>query len=170
MIITALRLPVRSLRNFGDERECRVRSMSVSCPISLRDRLAVQPSWATMSAQMSHRPNRDDWMRNVAETQRNLVFPDTTRNMGGFWRGIHKQKLNLAQSVGFLVLFVFYLALFVGLVVENWPLGSAPFWQKVFSGYGPYFLLSLPLILFFLLMHWRIRRSNSHSKPRNTLD
>jgi hypothetical protein len=101
----------------------------------------------------------DDWMRDVAERQRNLVFPDTARNLGGFWRGVRNQKLNLAQSVGLLILIVFYVVLLIGLVAQNWSTGPASAWQKVFYGYGPYLLLSAPLILFFLLLHWRMRHT-----------
>jgi hypothetical protein len=98
-------------------------------------------------------------MRDVNERQRNFVFPDTARNLGGFLRGIYEQKLNLAQWVGSLILVMFYVIVFVGLVAENWPTGRESFWQKILHGYGPYLLLSLPLLLFFLLLPWRMHRT-----------
>ena len=108
---------------------------------------------------MSHGRKSDDWMQKVHESQRNTVFPDTARNFGRFWGGLYRQKLNAVQSVGLLILVVFYILFFVGVVAMHWPRGPEPFWQKIFYGYGPYLLLSLPLLLFFLLLHWRMRRT-----------
>jgi hypothetical protein len=109
---------------------------------------------------MSQGNKSGDWMQKVRESQRNTVFPDTARNLGGFWGGLYRQKLNTAQAVGLLILVLFYIVFFVGLVVQNWPTGPEPFWKKIFYGYGPYLLLSLPLLLFFLLLHWRMRRTS----------
>jgi hypothetical protein len=116
------------------------------------------------SLPMSDGRKQNEWMRDVNERQRNFVFPDTARNLGGFWRGIQTQKLNPVQSVGLLILVLFYVALFVGLVAAHWPAGPESFWEKIFYGYGPYVLLSLPLVVFFLALHWRMRRS----KPTHT--
>ena len=106
---------------------------------------------------MSHEHKPDDWLRKVNESQRNTGFSDRERNFGGFWGGLYRQESNTTQSVGLLILVVFYVLLFVGLVAENWPKGTAPIWQKIFHGYGPYLLLSLPLVMFFLLLHWKMR-------------
>jgi hypothetical protein len=108
---------------------------------------------------MSHKRKSDDWLQMVNESQRNIGLSDRERNFGGFWGGLYRQKLNTVQSVGLLVLIVFYVTVFVGLVAENWPAGPAPIWQKIFHGYGPYALLSLPLLMFFLLLHWQMRRT-----------
>jgi len=78
---------------------------------------------------------------------------------GTFWRGVYKQNLSTTQTVGLLILTLFYVVLLFALVVQHWPSGPASFWQKVLRGYGPYLLLSLPLVMFFLLLHWRIRRA-----------
>jgi hypothetical protein len=107
---------------------------------------------------MSQRHKHDDALCSVDEKQRNVVFPDAVRNMGGFWRGLYEQKLNFAQSIGLLILVLFYVVLFVGLVADNWPAGPEPFWQKLLYGYGPYFLLSLPLLMFFAVLYWRTGR------------
>ena len=101
------------------------------------------------SLSMSHGLKSDDWMQKVHESQRNTVFPDTARNFGGFWGGLYRQKLNAVQSAGLLVLVVFYIAWFVALIGEAWPRGPEPFWEKILHGYGLYFLMSLPLVLFF---------------------
>jgi hypothetical protein len=117
---------------------------------------------ATIS-RMSHGHKPDEWLQEVNERQRDIVFPDTARNFGGFWGGLYRQRLNTVQSVGLLVLVVFYVVVFVGLVAEHWPRGEQSFWQKIVFGYGPYLLLSLPLVMFFLLLRWRIPRPKTHS-------
>jgi len=108
---------------------------------------------------MTHGRKSEDWMREATESQRNTVFPDTVRNLGGFWGGLYRQKLNTTQSVGLVILIVFYVVLFASLVAEVWPRGQASAWQKILHGYGPYLLLSLPLLMFFLLLQWRMRRT-----------
>jgi hypothetical protein len=115
---------------------------------------------------MSNQRKRDEWMRDVAENQRNIVFPDTTRNLGGFWRGIDRQRLNTA--LGLFILLLFYIALIVGLITKVWPDGLGSFWQKLFYGYVPYLLFSLPLVLFFVLMRWRIRRATLAPRMRKS--
>ena len=110
------------------------------------------------SLPVNHERKSDDWLRKVSESQRNTGFSDRERNFGGFWGGLYRQQLNTAQSLGLVILIVFYVVLFVGLVAQHWPPGPAPVWQKIFHGYGPYLLLSLPLLLFFLLLQWRMRR------------
>jgi hypothetical protein len=106
---------------------------------------------------MTNERKSDEWMQEVHDTQRNTVFPDTVRNFGGFWGGIYKRKLTALQAVGLLILFVFYVVVFVGLVAMDWPSGEGSFWQKILYHYGPNVLLSLPLVIFFLLLRWRIR-------------
>jgi hypothetical protein len=71
---------------------------------------------------MNHGRKSDDWMQKVHESQRNTVFPDTARNFGGFWGGLYRQKLNAVQSVGLLILVVFYILFFVGVttLVSLW--------------------------------------------------
>jgi hypothetical protein len=109
---------------------------------------------------MPVRKNLEDLMREVDARQRNYVFPDTVRNAGGFWRGLYQQKLDRTQTIGFIVLIFFYVLMFIGLVIGSWPSGSASFWEKLLSGYWLYFLLSLPLCCFFLVMHLMLRRKS----------
>jgi hypothetical protein len=84
---------------------------------------------------------------------------DWALGVGTFWRGVYKQNLNATQTVGLLILILFYVAVLLALVVQNWPSGPASFWQKAFRGYGPYLLLSMPLGMFFLFLHWRMHRT-----------
>jgi hypothetical protein len=98
---------------------------------------------------MKHR-NPEELAHDLHERQRNIVFPDTARNFGGLWAGLYRQKLNRAQTVGFIVLILFYLVFIVGLVLENS--------EDLRSGYWVYLLLCLPLVGFFFFMRWRLRR------------
>ena len=47
----------------------------------------------------------------------------------------------------------------------TWPAGDASFWHKIFYGYGPYVLLTLPLVIFFLILRSRLRDGNRNSTP-----
>jgi hypothetical protein len=85
------------------------------------------------SLPVNHERKSDDWLRKVSESQRNIGFSDRERNFGGFWGGLYRQKLNTAQSLGLVILIVFYVVLFVGLVAQHWPPGPAPVWQKIFQ-------------------------------------
>ena len=75
--------------------------------------------------------------------------------------GLYRQKLNTLQSVGLLILVAFYAILFAVLVVDEWPRVEAPFWKEILYGYGPYALLSLPLVFFLVLLRWRMRNPNT---------
>jgi hypothetical protein len=72
---------------------------------------------------MGQQRKHEDWLRDLHERQRNFVFPDTVRNVGGFWRGIYEQKLNLVQSVGLIILVLFYVTLLVGSLPKVGPPG-----------------------------------------------
>jgi hypothetical protein len=110
-------------------------------------------------------PESNEWLHQSKDKQRNLVSPDTARNFGGFWGGLYRQKLNTVQTVGLAILIVFYVVLFAGLVAMTWPAGDDSFWHKIFYGYGPYVLLSLPLVIFFLVLRSRLCADNSKSAP-----
>ena len=96
--------------------------------------------------------NSDHWKRELHKRQRNIVFPDTVRNLGTFWRGLRDNELNGIQWVGLVVIFIFYATLFSGLVYGEWRGHSGSFLPRVIETYGVYFLMSIPLILFFLVM------------------
>ena len=101
---------------------------------------------------MNINPESHKWLHKVRDKQRNLVFSDTARNFGGFWAGLDRQKLDSVQAVGLGILVVFYVVLLTGLVAMPWPQGDASLGHRILQGYGPYLLLSLPLVIFFLLL------------------
>ena len=90
------------------------------------------------------------WWQDLQGRQRNYVFPDTARNMAGFWGGLYRQKLNSLQTVGFFVLIIFYLVFIGALIFSEW--------KSLRVGYWVYLLLCLPLLGFFLVMRRSLRR------------
>ena len=105
--------------------------------------------------------NKSGWDHEMQARQRNLVFPDTTRNLGTFYRGIYEQKLSAGQWVGFGILLLFYIALITALGWNSWPKGDASLWRKIIDGYWIYFLFCLPLLGFFLLIRRMARRESA---------
>lgn len=110
-------------------------------------------------SEMPNRPNREEWLRQLHESQRNLVFPDTARNYGGFWRGIRDQKLNGLQWVGLFILVAFQVSAFAITVFIQWPKESGSIWDKFWSSYGLNLLIFSPVIVLFLLFRWSVRRA-----------
>jgi hypothetical protein len=104
------------------------------------------------------RPKRDDWTQDIYARQHNVLLHDQIRNAPRFWGGLRYQKLNLMQWIGLLAVALIYIGVFVLVASESWPSGTAPVWQKILYGYGPYVLLSLPLVFVLLVIDRRFRR------------
>ena len=51
---------------------------------------------------MARRVKRDEWLQDIEDRQRNIVFPDTAANEARFWRNLidGKQRLTVAQKIG----------------------------------------------------------------------
>jgi hypothetical protein len=81
--------------------------------------------------------------------------------MGGFWGGLYRQHLNTTQTIGFLILVFFYVAMLSGLIVSNWPAGSGSLWHKIAHGYWLYILLWIPFLLFLVIGNLKSRISKS---------
>ena len=112
--------------------------------------------------------DQEEWTRDIHDRQRNIVFPDTTRNLGGFWGGLYRQTLTPLQVAGFVVPIVFYILFAVGVVVMTWPSGEGSIATKVINGYWLNFLLCIPLLIFFLAMRWSLRQKKRETTPGNT--
>jgi len=106
------------------------------------------------------RHSKDEWLRDIDARQRNVVFPDTVQNEGRFWRNIYsgEQRLNAAQWVGVLLLFIFFGGSLVFYLVVLWPEGEAPWWQKVIDSYGISMLVLGACALLVILGNRRARR------------
>jgi len=103
---------------------------------------------------------KDEWLRDIDRRQRNVVFPDTVQNEGRLWRNAWsgQQSLNFAQWAGVLVMFLFFGAGLVYVLVMLWPQGQASWWQKVISAYGLYILVIGAGVTIITLGNLRARR------------
>jgi len=107
-------------------------------------------------------------MKDVRESQRNVVFPDTLRNEASGWRRLmtSKQPLIPVQKVG-IGLLLFAMAVSLGGLIFGKLRGSAgsSFFDRVF-GFGDLILLFGIFGAFFLLLRWRVRRALLAHKHR----
>jgi hypothetical protein len=116
-----------------------------------------------MISSVSKKKNPDDWLRDVASRQRNLVFPDTARNEAQFWRNLleGRGQLTATQRVGVGIMAVVAIVLFLLITFE----GNNPFepnfsWLKI-SGAGIRWLVAfgiLAIILLLFRVSQRLRR------------
>jgi len=104
---------------------------------------------------VTHGRKSDDRLQKVNGS---TGFFGKERNFGGWWGGLYRRKWNTLQWVGVLVLLVVYLGVFVVVGINEWPRVEAPLWKKIFYGYGPYAVLSLPLLIFLIVLRWRMGR------------
>jgi hypothetical protein len=111
---------------------------------------------------MNHSGKRD-WLQDIDARQRNIVFPDTVRNEGRFWRNLWegKQPPNLAQLAGVLILLLFWGGFLVTTLWILWPTGNAPWWQKLVNGYGVYIVVVGALLTFIVVGNHRARHKTS---------
>jgi hypothetical protein len=104
----------------------------------------------------------EEWVKDLRERQRNIVFPDTLRNEARGWRRLMKSKqpLTVVQKVG-----IGLLCLGMGVVflvpVSDKLRGSAgdPILDRLVGGFGDWIVLFAVLGTFFLLLRWRVRRA-----------
>lgn len=113
---------------------------------------------------MKHR-DHEKWALDIHERQRNIVFPDTARNFGGFWDGLYRQTLSPFQVVGFIVLTVFYILFAVCVVFMTWPSGKGSTVSKIVNGYWLNFLLCIPLLICFLALRSSLRPRRATTIP-----
>jgi hypothetical protein len=73
---------------------------------------------------------REEWLRDVTDRQRNIVFPDTAANEARFWRNLFNgtRTLSRLQVAGVLVLAVAVLALVVETFIEP---NSGSLWGNI---------------------------------------
>jgi len=89
---------------------------------------------------MSQRPNREQWLRDIEERQRNVVFPDTVQNEARFWRNLQDSPRKALTTIGLAVLAIFvasYLTVFSVATIQ-----AHKFWAFVLAAllvWGPIF-------------------------------
>jgi Flp pilus assembly protein TadB len=97
--------------------------------------------------------DREDWLLQVQQSQRNIVFPDTASNEARFWKNVisGKTPLTTTQRVGLTII-----ALALGL----------PLWfivESLASSILAWLLLAFYAGLF-LLLRWRVHKALGTSK------
>jgi hypothetical protein len=112
---------------------------------------------------------QEEWMNDVRESQRNVVFPDTLRNEVSGWRRLMTsgRPLTIVQKVGIGLLYL-------GMGVVFWaPISDklrrsagSPFVDRVLGGFGTWIGLFAIFGLFSLLLRWRVRRALPADKHR----
>jgi hypothetical protein len=113
--------------------------------------------WYDLLDHMAHQHQSEELTRDIEGRQRNIVFPDTARNLGGFWGGLYRQRLSVFQWIGLIVLFVFYILWGFFTFARHWPRTPVTLWE-ILNGYSIYLLFVVPLVLFFLLLRRSLRR------------
>jgi hypothetical protein len=55
---------------------------------------------------MARRVKRDEWLQDIEDRQRNVVFPNTAANEARFWRNLidGKQRLTVTQKIGLAII------------------------------------------------------------------
>jgi len=105
----------------------------------------------------------ENWMRDVTERQRNIVFPDTVSNEGRFWRNLllGKEHLNAVQVAGVVILVIWAVALAISLTLGDNP--SSSWWHNIFSALIRW-TVALAILIVFLAI---FRISQLYNRKRN---
>ena len=65
-----------------------------------------------------HKHQAEEWERDIAARQRNVVFPDTVQNEARFWRNLGNQPRTPTTRIGLAILSVFVFGLLGRLVFD----------------------------------------------------
>ncbi len=116
--------------------------------------------------------SRKEWLKDVNERQRNLVFPDTLRNEMRFWRnlGSGAGRLTKAQAIGVALLFAAPLGVIVSEAARRYRYaGPGSVFDRLAGAFGYSVLFLLFLGAVFLLIGWRARRALRAIESSNAL-
>jgi hypothetical protein len=112
---------------------------------------------------------QEEWMKDVRQSQRNVVFPDTLRNEASGWRRLmtSKQPLTIVQKAGIGLLFLAMGVVYWSVISDKLRGSSgSPFFDRVLGGFGDWIGLFAIFGLVFLLLRWRARRALFAHKHR----
>jgi hypothetical protein len=114
---------------------------------------------------------QEEWMKDVRETQQNIVFPGTLRNEASGWRGLitSKRPLTAVQVVGIGLMYLGMGVVFWGLISDKLRRSKgSPFIERLVGGFGDWIVLFVIFAAFFLLLRWRVRRALITDKRRES--
>jgi nitrate reductase gamma subunit len=117
------------------------------------------------------KPGQEEWIKDMRERQRNVVFPDALRNEASGWRRLmtSKQPLTTVHAVGIGLLFLAMGVVLGGLISEKLRRSAGDsFIDRVFGGFGDWIVLFAILGTFFLLLRWRVRRALRANKRQSS--
>jgi hypothetical protein len=110
---------------------------------------------------MSGRRKREEWLQDITQRQRNVVFPDTVNNEARFWRNIMEgtQRLTAVQRVG-IGLFALSVVALVFMITFVWNGAKTPVfsWTKLVSGIFEWVFAFMFLGIFLLIFRLSQRR------------
>jgi hypothetical protein len=112
---------------------------------------------------VTKKPNRDEWMRDVAASQRNIVFPDTVANEARFWRNLGSRPLTAVQKIGLIVLILMVVGLFVLYTITN---GESDFRSKLLSGMSLWLTTLVIVAPLMACLAWATKRALWQSRRR----
>jgi hypothetical protein len=116
------------------------------------------------------RRRREEWLRDIEERQRNIVFPDTVQNEGRFWRNLttRTQRLTKAQIFGIALFYILLLGMVSNEAVRRFRFaGSGSVFDRLIAAFGGWAILFLLFGALFLVLRWRVRRALREFDSRN---
>jgi hypothetical protein len=113
---------------------------------------------------------REEWLQDVSESQRNIVFPDTVRNGGRFWRNLahSKQRLTIGQIFGLGLMLLPCLGVVCGGVywkLKNSTEGSIL--ERLMPDFGAWITVLALFGATFMVLRWRVRQALLAAKNGN---
>jgi hypothetical protein len=113
---------------------------------------------------MTHK-NQSEWEQDVAQRQRNVVFPDTATNEARFWRNMMsgKRKLSRMQLLGIAVMALTFLAGVMGLISTQLRTAEGTLVQRIMESMGTWIVL-LAILALILLVGQLLSRRSSRSR------
>jgi hypothetical protein len=85
----------------------------------------------------------DEWTKDLVQSQRNIVFPDTAANEARFWRNIlsDKRKVTGLQTLSIAVIALVLVAALVGLVATHLRTAEGTLVQRTIASMGDWIVL-----------------------------